>query len=71
LGPAEDHKGDTYTFGIQSLNTFFESRSAIFLNQTYAEFHNLDQSQSAKQVATITDELDEMFDDDEDVTKWI
>jgi hypothetical protein len=37
------------------------------LDQTYAEFHKLDKSQFAKQVATITDELNEMFDEDKDV----
>jgi hypothetical protein len=37
-----------------------ESRSAVF-------FHKLDKSQIAKQVAIITDELNEMFDNYEDV----
>jgi hypothetical protein len=58
-------------FGIPSLNTIFESPSAIFLDQPYANFHKLDKSQIAKQVATFTDELNEMFDEDEDVTKEV
>jgi hypothetical protein len=69
LGPADDHKGDTYTFWNPITKDIVESHSAIFLNQTYAEFQKLDKSQIAKQVATITDELNEMFDEDEDVTK--
>jgi DNA-directed RNA polymerase len=69
LGPAKDHKGDTYTFWNTITKHVFESRSTIFLGQTYAEFHKLDKSQIAKQVATITKELNEMFDEDEDVIK--
>jgi hypothetical protein len=69
LGPAEDHKGDTYTLWNPITKHVFESRSAIFLDQTYADFHKLDKSQIAKQVASITNELNEMFDEDEDVIK--
>jgi hypothetical protein len=68
LGPAEDHKGYTYTFWNPITKHVFESRSAIFLQQTYAEFHKLDKSQIAKQFATIKDSLNKMFDEDEDVT---
>jgi hypothetical protein len=68
LGPAEDHKGDTYTFWNPITKHVFESHSAIFLQQSYANFHKLDKSQVAKQFATIADELNEMFDVDEDVT---
>jgi hypothetical protein len=71
LRPAEDHKGDTYTFWNTITKHVFESRSAIFLEQTYADFYKLDKSQIAKQEATITDELNEMFDEDEDVTKEV
>jgi hypothetical protein len=39
------------------------------LDQTYADFHKLDKSKIAKQVATVTNELNEMFDEDEDVIK--
>jgi hypothetical protein len=45
-----------------------ESRSAVFLQQTYASFHKLDKSQIFKQVAIITDKLNEMFDNDVGVT---
>jgi hypothetical protein len=69
LGPAEDHKGDTNTFWNPITKHVFESSSAIFLDQTYAAFHKLDKSQISKQVATIKDELNEMFDEDEDVIK--
>jgi septum formation topological specificity factor MinE len=69
LGPAEDHNGDTYTFWDPITKHVFESRSAIFLDQTYAELHKLDKTQIAKQVATITDELNEMFDEDEEVMR--
>jgi hypothetical protein len=68
LDPAEDHKGDTYTFWNPITKHVFESRSVIFLQPTYANFHKLEKSQNAKQFATITDELNEMFDEDEDVT---
>jgi hypothetical protein len=44
---------------------------SIFLDQTYAEFHKLDKSQIAKQVATITDELNEIVDEDEDIIKEV
>jgi hypothetical protein len=69
LGPAEDHKDDTHTFWNPITKHVFESRSAIFLDQTYADFHKLDKSQFAKQVATLTDELNETFDEDEDIIK--
>jgi hypothetical protein len=41
----------------------------MFLDQTYADFHKIDKLQIPKQVATITNELNEMFDEDEDVIK--
>jgi hypothetical protein len=46
LGPAENHKGETYTFWNPITKYIFESRSAIFLDQTYMEFHNLDKSKN-------------------------
>jgi hypothetical protein len=52
LVPAEDHKGDTYTFWNPMTKNVFESCSAIFLEQTYANFHKQDNSQISKQVAT-------------------
>jgi hypothetical protein len=42
LGPAEDHKGDTYTFWNLITKHLFESRSAVLLQQTYDNFHKLD-----------------------------
>jgi hypothetical protein len=68
LGPAEDHMGDTYTSWNPITKHAFESRSAIFLLRKYADFHELEKSQITKQFATITDELNELFDEDEDVT---
>jgi hypothetical protein len=69
LGPAEDHKGDTYTFWNNITKHVFESLSEIFLEQTYTNIHKLEKLQIAKQVATITDRLNEIFDEDEDVIK--
>jgi hypothetical protein len=71
LVPTEDHKGDTCTFWNPITKHVFELRSAKFLDQTYAEFYKLDKSQIAKKVATITDELNETFDEDEDVIKEV
>jgi hypothetical protein len=69
LGPAEDHKDDTYKFWNPITKHIFESCSAIFLEQTYTDFHKLDKSQITKQAATITDELNEVFDEDKDGMK--
>jgi hypothetical protein len=67
LHPAEDHKGDTYTFWNPITKHDIESLSAIFLQQTYADFHKLNKSIIPNQFAAITDELNEMFNSDEDV----
>jgi hypothetical protein len=48
LGPAEDHKGDTDTFWNPITKHVVESRSAVFLQKTYANFQKLDKSQIAK-----------------------
>jgi hypothetical protein len=41
---------------------------SITLQQTYTNFHKLDKSQIAKQFAIITEELNELFANDENVT---
>jgi hypothetical protein len=63
LGPAKDHKGDKCTFWNPITKHVFESRLAILLDPSYADFHELDQSQIANQVATITDEVIAIFDE--------
>jgi hypothetical protein len=68
LGPAEDCKGDTYSFWNPITKHVIELRSAICLQQTYVEYHKLDISQFAQQFESFTDELNETFDEDEDVT---
>jgi hypothetical protein len=68
LGPEYNQKGDTYNFWKPITKHVVKSRSAVFLQQTCAKFHKLDKTQIAKQVAIITDELNEIFDNDEDVT---
>jgi hypothetical protein len=68
LGPAEGHKGDINSFWNPITKHVVESCSVVFLQQTYDYFQNLVRSQIAKQVAIITDELNEMFDNYEDVT---
>jgi hypothetical protein len=67
LGPAEDHKGDTYQFWNLLTKHSCESRLAIFLQQSYAEFHKMDRRLIVKNIAEIHNELDEMFHEDEDV----
>jgi hypothetical protein len=52
---------------LESPKHVFESRSAIFLEQTHAIFQKLEKSQIANQVATIKDELNGISDEDEDV----
>jgi hypothetical protein len=67
-GPSEYYNGDTYTIWNPITKHVIESQSAIFLQQTYADFHKIDKLQAAKQFAIFTDELNEMLDEDEDVT---
>jgi hypothetical protein len=67
LGPSVDHKGDTYVFWSPKTNQSLESRSAVFLQQNYGTFNNLDKSEIATQFAAITEELTQMYDTDEDV----
>jgi hypothetical protein len=55
-------------FSIPLANHVIESRSSIYLQPTHADFQKLDKSQSAKQFTTITDELNEVLNEDEYVT---
>jgi hypothetical protein len=57
--------GATFLYPITK--QVIESCSAVFLQQIYAEFHKLGKPQISKQFATITDELNEMFDEYKDV----
>jgi hypothetical protein len=61
-GPAKDHKCDTYYFWIPITKHVVEPCSAVFLQQTNADFYKLDISQISKNFAIITNELNEMFD---------
>jgi hypothetical protein len=45
-----------------------ESQSSVFLQKNYRDFHKLDISEIAIQLAAITNELIQMYDIDEDVT---
>jgi hypothetical protein len=67
LGPAEDHKGDTFQFWNPLTKHSCEYCLAVFLQQSYAEFHKMDCSLIFKKIAEIQNELDEMLDEDNDV----
>jgi hypothetical protein len=67
LGPAEDHKGDTYQFWNPLIKHNCESCLAVVLQQSYAEFHKMDCSLVVKKIAEIKNKLDEMFNEDGNV----
>jgi hypothetical protein len=62
LGPAEDHRGDAYQFWNPLTKHSCESRLAVCLQQSYAEFHKMDCSLVVKKIAEMHNELDEIFD---------
>jgi hypothetical protein len=65
LGPAEDCNADSFTFWNPIMKHSLESCLAGFLHQTYEEFNKLDEIQIASQIATITDRINKMLDENE------
>jgi hypothetical protein len=66
VGPADDHKGNVYTFWNPITRSSVHSRSAVFPKKNYAEIYQLAKSEIAKQIAGIDEPDMEVYDEDDD-----
>jgi hypothetical protein len=62
LGPSEENKGDNYIFLNPLTYHSIESCSVVFLQKNYGDFHKIDKSKIATQIAENTDELTQTCD---------
>jgi hypothetical protein len=67
LSQVDHHEQENYIIWNPKQKHRIQSHSLILLEQTYREFHTLDKTQIASQIAANTDKNKQIFDADDDV----
>jgi hypothetical protein len=65
LGPAEDHKEDVYNFWNPITRKSIQSRTAIFILQSYGKYYKIEPSKRAHLIAALKSPSTEQYDDDD------